>query len=363
MAGTLRCLCWICALLCPTLSAAEEPVLNFYNWADYIGRDTLANFEREYGIEVNYDTYDSTEVVEARLLAGRTGYDLVVHSMRYSARLIPIGAYRPLDHSRLNGLDGLDDWVMEKMRLYDPGNRHSLPYMWGTTGFAYNIEMIRERMPDAPLDSAAMLFDPEIVSRFADCGVTLLDEPTDVIAMVLLYLGLDPNSLDPEAIAAAEEQLKQVRPYIRYFSSARLINDLPNREVCIAMSWSGDYQTAMQRAAEAGLDVRLAYTIPREGSMLWFDGILIPADAPHPGNAHLFLDYLLRPKVVADITRFTYYANAVTGSLRFLPPELVGDPAVYPPMEIRPRFDVGYLYGPKEERRRTRAWARVKSGL
>jgi putrescine transport system substrate-binding protein len=249
------------------------------------------------------------------------------------------------------------------MQEYDPGNRHGIPYMWGTTGFAYNVDMVLERMPDAPVDSAAMLFDPVVVARFADCGVSLIDEPTDVIPMVLLYLGREPDSLEPADLAAAEAQLKSVRPYIRYFSSARMLNDLPNEEICVAMSWSGDYAQAMTRAAEVGADVRLAYTAPREGSMLWFDGIFIPSDAEHPQNAHLFMDYLLRPEVIADISNETHYANANASSLPYVLPEIAADPAVYPPAAERGRFDVGVVYGPKQERRRTRSWSRVKTGL
>jgi putrescine transport system substrate-binding protein len=351
------------ALLCAAASAAEEPVLNVYNWADYVAPDTIRNFEREYGIRVNYDLYDSTEVVEAKLLAGSTGYDVVFHSYRYSSRLIPIGVYQPLDPAKLDRSDNLDQWVLAKMQAYDPGNRYGVPYMWGTTGFAYNVDRVRERMADAPVDSAAMLFDPTVVARFADCGVSLLDEPTDVIPMVLLYLGLDPNSLEPRDLAAAEAQLKAVRPYIRYFSSARMLNDLPNEEICVAMSWSGDYAQAMMRAAEVGAPVNLAYTAPREGSMLWFDGIFIPADADHADNAHTFIDYLLRPEVIGDISNETHYANANAASLPYVDPEIVADAAVYPPDDERGRFDVGIIYGPKQERLRTRAWSRVKTGL
>jgi putrescine transport system substrate-binding protein len=345
------------------VGAAEEPVLNVFNWADYVAPDTIENFEREFGIEVNYDLYDSTEVVEARLLSGSTGYDVVFHSVEYSARLIKVGVYQPLDRSRLGHVDALDPWVMDKLAMYDPGNRYAVPYMWGTTGFSYNVDMVRERMPDAPVDSAAMLFEPEVAARFADCGVTLTNEPTDVIPMVLSYLGYDPNSIDPEHLAAAERQLKRVRPFIRYFSSARMINDLPNREVCVAMSWSGDYQTAMQRAREVGSDVRLAYTVPKEGSALWFDGIFIPADAPHPGNAHRFIDYLMRPEVIARISNFTFYANANTEALPLLSADLRNDPSVLPALGDRSRLSVLRIFGPKEERLRTRVWARVKSGL
>ncbi len=356
------CLLGVCLLSTQTLSA-EDKVLNIYNWADYIAPDTIANFEQEYGIRVNYDLYDSTEVVEAKLLAGNTGYDVVMHATRYSARLIPIGVYQPLDRSKLSLWHNQDPWVLDIMAGYDPGNRYGLPYMWGTTGYAINRRMVRERMPDAPLGSAAMLFDPAVVARFADCGVSLLDEPTDVIPMVLQYLGYDPNSLVAEEIAAAEAQLKSVRPFIRYFSSTKMINDLPNQDVCVAMSWSGDYAQAMNRALEVGAQVELAYYAPREGTMYWFDGVFIPADAPHPDNAHLFLNYLLRPEVIAEISNVTHYANANLASLPLMNPAVANDPATYPPVQARANAAIGYIFGPKEERRRTRAWSRVKTGL
>ena len=283
-------------------------MLNVFSWPDYVAPDTIANFEREYGIKVNFDTYDSTEMAEARLLAGRTGYDVVVHAERYSARLIPIGVYQPLDQSKLTNWGNLDPWVLKTLDSADPGNRYGVPYLWGTTGFTYNVKMIKARMPNAPVDSGDMIFKPEVVKHFADCGISFLDEPTDVIPMAMVYLGHDPNSLDPKDLAEVEALLKSVRPYIRYFSSAKMLIDLPNEEVCIAMSWSGDYAQAMHRAEEAGKPVQLAYTTPREGTLAWFDLWFIPADAPHPDNAHLFLNYLLRPEVIADISNETRYA-------------------------------------------------------
>ena len=335
--------------------AAEEPVLNVYNWADYIHPDTIPAFEEEFGIEVNYDLYDSTEVVEAKMLAGRTGYDVVVHSLRYSARLIPIGVYQPLDREQLTGWDNLDPWVLDAVETYDAGNAHGVPYMWGSTGWAYNVDMIRERMPDAPLDSGDMLFNPEVVSRFADCGVSILDEPTDVIPMVMLYLGHDANSMDPAHIADVEAVLKSVRPYIKYFSSTKMINDLPNEEVCLAMSWSGDYAQARERAREVGIDLDLAYQTPKEGTVIWFDALFIPADAPHPHNAHRFINFLLRPQVIAQISDYTRYANANKASIPFLLPEVANDPAAYPPPEELTQLNAGIIFGPKLERLRTRA--------
>jgi putrescine transport system substrate-binding protein len=343
--------------------AAEEKVLNVFTWPDYIAPDTIRNFEAEYGIKVNYDVYDSTEMAEARLLAGRTGYDVVAHAERYSARLIPIGVYQPLDKSRLPNLKNLDPWVLETLDSADPGNRYGVPYLWGTTGFAYNEKMIRERMPDAPVASGDMLFKPAVVRRFADCGVTFLDEPTDVIPMALVYLGRDPNSLDPGDLADVERLLKGVRPYIRYFSSAKMLIDLPNEEVCIAMSWSGDYAQAMLRAQQVGKPVPLAYTTQKEGTLAWFDLWFIPSDAPHPENAHLFLNYLMRPEVAAAISLETRYATPNLKAIPLLPPAVRNDPAVFPPESEKQKLYKGVIHDPLDERRRSRLWSRVKTGL
>ena len=341
----------------------QEKILNVFTWADYIGPTTIADFEKEYGIRVNYDTYDSTEMAEARLLAGRTGYDVVDHAERYSARLIPIGVYQPLQRARLSNWKNLDPWVLNALDQADPGNRYGVPYLWGTTGFTYNVKMIRERMPNAPVHSADMIFKPEVARHFADCGITFIDEPTDVIPMVMLYLGHDPNSLDPRELAEAEATLKSVRPYIRYFSSAKMLIDLPNEEVCIAMSWSGDYAQAMHRAQEAGKPVELAYTTPSEGTLAWFDLWFIPTDAPHPENAHLFLNFLLRPDVIAAVSNETRYAAPNPRAMPMVLPEVRDDPAVYPTEEVKRSLKKGVLHSPKEERLRSRLWSRVKTGL
>ena len=344
-------------------SGAEQKVLNVFTWPDYIAPDTIKNFERDTGIKVNYDTYDSTEMAEARLLAGHTGYDVVVHAERYSARLIPIGVYQPLDKSKLPNLKYLDPWVMQKVAMDDPGNRFGVPYLWGTTGFAYNRRMILERMPDAPVTSGDMIFKPEVVKKFADCGVTFIDEPTDVIPMALLYLGRDPNSLDTKDLADVENLLKGVRPYIRYFSSAKMLIDMPNEEVCLAMSWSGDYAQAMMRAQQVGKPVPLAYSTLKEGSLAWFDLWFIPADAPHPDNAHRFLNYLLRPDVAAPIVVETRYATPNLAAIPLVPKEIRDDPAVFPPESVRKALYMGIIRDPIEERRRSRLWSRVKTGL
>ena len=357
----LACLAMV--LLNAVALAEEDKILNIYNWVDYIAPDTISNFEEEFGVKVNYDLYDSTEVVEAKLLAGRTGYDVIIQSSAYAARLIPIGIYMELDKDKLPLMSNLDPWVMQKMEIFDKGNLHGIPYMWGSTGYAYNVDMVRERMPDAPLDSGAMLFDPEVVAKFADCGVSLVNEPTDVIPMVLLYLGLDPNSMEPEDLARAEAQLKSVRPYIRYFSSAKMLNDLPNGEICVGMSWSGDYATAMNRAREAGVDIELAYTAPVEGSMLWIDSVFITSESKQSDLAHQFINYLLRPEVMAEITNHTNYANANIAATPFVLPRIANNPIMYPSASERSRFRVGFIFGPKDERRRTRSWSRIKTGL
>ena len=342
---------------------AEEALLNVYNWADYIGPDTISEFEREYGIEVNYDVYDAAPTVDAKLMAGHSGYDVVVHAAAYSSRLQEAGIYRELDRAKLDNWHHLDPDLLHRFAEFDPGNRYGLPYMWGTTGFTYNEAMIQKRMPDAPVNSWAMLFDPTVASRFADCGISLLEAPTEVIPAALIYLGRDPNSMAPEDLKAAEQVLQAVRPHIKYYSATKLLLDLPAGETCLAGSWSGDYAVATIRAREAGLDMPLRYSVPTEGSIIWFDAAYIPADAPHPENAHRFLNYLLRPEVIAAATNFTGYANPNKTASALVSPEYANDPAIYPDAEILKRLSVTYIAGPKTERRRTRAWTRAKSGL
>lgn len=341
----------------------DDNVVNIYNWSDYIGPDTIERFEAEYGIKVNYDTYDTSEVVDVKLLSGNSGYDVVFHSSQFSTRLAPIGVYRKLDFSRIDNMRHLDPEILEHIAEYRNIREYNVPYMWGTTGYAWNEEMVRARLPDHPMDSADVLFDPEVVSKLADCGVSLLDGPTDVFPMALAYLGRDPNAVDPESIRAAEELVKGVRPYIRYFSNSKMISDLPNREVCVAMSWSGDYAQAAARAEEAGLDIRLRYTVPKEGSALWVDGMYIPADAPHVDNAYLFMNFVLRPKVLADISNYVFYANASKTARDYMDPRVLNDTGIYPDEKT---WEIMYPLlsaSPKEERFRTRAWARVKSGI
>ncbi|MCB1700901.1 MAG: extracellular solute-binding protein [Pseudomonadales bacterium] len=344
-------------------NAAADNVLNIYNWADYIDPALIEEFEREFDIRVNYDIYDSSEIVDTKLLTGHSGYDVVIHSAAFSARLIPIGVYQSVNYSRLRNWHHIDGDLVARIRRAYGENIAGVPYMWGTTGFAYNRKMIRERMPDAPVNSGAMLFDPAVVSRFADCGVSLLDDPTSVIPIAMLYLGYPANSVEPQHLAKVEELLKAVRPYIKYFSSTKMLLDLPSREVCVAMAWSGDYSVAMARAAEVGLDIELAYTIPLEGAVDWYDMMYIPADAPHPDNAYLFIDFMLRPENAARASNFIGYANGNRSATPLVDPAITSDPAIYPDAETMQRLESTVVHPPKLERRRSRTWTKIKTGL
>ncbi len=342
--------------------ADDEKVLNIYNWSDYIAEDTIANFEAETGIKVNYDVFDSNEVLEAKLLAGSTGYDLVVPSASFLERQIKAGVFQPLDKSVLTNYGNLDPEIMARVSMHDDNNLYSVPYMWGTTGFGYNADMVAKVLPDAPVDSFRMLFDPEVVSKLASCGVTLLDAPSEVFAAVLSYIGKDPNSEDPADLEAASAVLDKIRPYVRYIHSSQQINDLANGEICVAMGWSGDMMIAADRAAEAENGVEISYTIPEEGTIIWFDMLAIPNDAPHPENALAFIDYLLEPEVIAAVTNYVFYANPNAASLEFVDEEVKDDPGIYPPAEIMVKLFPDLVKTPRYDRLVTRAWTRFKTG-
>ena len=342
--------------------AAEEKVLNVYNWSDYIAEDTISNFEERTGIKVNYDVFDSNEVLEAKLLAGNSGYDVVVPSGSFMERQIQAGVFARLDKGRFENYGNLDAAILERIAAHDPGNEHAIPYMWGTTGFGYDTGKVEEVMPGAPVGSWRMIFDPEVVSKLSGCGVTLLDAPTEVFANLMGYLGRDPNSEKEEDVALFEEHMLKVRPYIRYFHSSQNINDLANGEICVAMGWSGDMLIARDRAAEAGQGVEIAYTIPEEGAVIWFDNLAVPSDAPHPGNAHRFLDYMMEPGVAAAVSNYVYYANANRASLPYVEEEVKTDPSIYPPDEVKAQLFPDLADSPKFTRLLTRAWTRVKTG-
>ena len=342
--------------------AAEEKILNVYNWSDYIAEDTIANFEERTGIEVNYDVFDSNEVLEAKLLAGNSGYDVVVPTASFMERQIKAGVFASLDKSRLENYGNLDEVILGRVAAHDPGNEHAIPYMWGTTGFGYNVARVEEVMPGAPIDSWRMLLDPEVISKLSGCGVTLLDAPTEIFGIVMRYLGRDPNSEKKADVKRFEEHLLKIRPHVKYFHSSQNINDLANGEICVAMGWSGDMLIARDRAAEAGQGVDIAYTIPREGAVIWFDNLAIPSDAPHPQNAHRFLDYIMEPEVAAAISNYVFYANGNHASLPHVDEEVKTDPGIYPSDEVKANLFPDLADSPKFTRLLTRAWTRVKTG-
>ena len=341
--------------------AAEEKVLYVYNWADYIGKNTVADFERATGIKVVYDTYDADETLEAKMMAGDSGYDIVTTSTDYFSRQIKAGIYQPLDRARLSNWKNLDPHILAIEAAYDPGNRYAVPYLRHLNGFAYNVDMIRARMPDAPVDSLDMLFKPEVVAHFADCGVTLLDSAEDVLQLALNYLHIDPNTTRKEDYQRAEQLILAVRPYIRAFDSTEYMNSLANKEFCISMSWSGDYATSRARAKAAGVAVNLAFTVPKEGANGSYDALLIPTGAPHPNAAHLFLNFMMQPRVIAQVTNDIHYANDNLAANAFVDPEILQDPAVYPTSAIQMRLYQSAEVAPALERIRTRTWTRIKT--
>ena len=342
-------------------SAAEEKRLFIYSWSDFIGVDTIANFEKLTGIKVTYDVYDAEETMEARLLAGSSGYDIVSASTDFFSREIRAGVYDVLDKSKLPNWKNLDPRVLALQRAYDPGNAHAVPYLHSINGFTYNVDMVKARMPDAPVDSLRMLFDPAVIAKFADCGVTFLDSAEDVLQLALNYLGLDPNSTRPEDFLAAQTLLLKVRPYIRSFDSTEYMNGMANKEVCVAMSWSSDYAVVKARARAVGVTLNLAFTVPKEGANQTFSAFLIPAGAPHPEAAHQFIDFILRPEVIAEITNSIYYGNDNIASRPLVDPGILADVTLYPTPEIERRLYRSVEVTAATERIRTRTWTRIKT--
>ncbi len=343
-------------------ASESERVLNVDNWSDYIQPSVIADFEKEYGIHVNYDVFDSNEILETKLLTGHTNYDVVVPSGPFLERQIQADIYQKLDKAQLPNLKNVDPDVARAEALYDPGNQYSVDYMWITSGVGYNVAEIRARMPDAPVDSWRMLFDPAVAAHFSDCGISILDAPSEVVATVLLYLGRNPGSNSPEDLKAAEAVLKSIRPFVRMIDSSRYIDSLANGDLCLAMGWSGDVKQAHDRAQEAGKGVDVAYSIPKEGAIANYDVMAIPADAPHVRNAHLFIDFLLRPDIAARNSNLIKYANAVSAGIQPLDPAVVNDPGVYPPPEVRARLSPERARPADYQRLLTRMWTRFKTG-
>ena len=341
---------------------AEDAILNVYNWADYIGETTIEDFQSATGIAVTYDTYSSAEEMQAKMLAGATGYDVVDMAGLEMPRFIKSGIYEKLDRTKLPSWGNLDPEVLRILAGWDPDNLYAIPYMWGSVGITYNIDMIKERLPDADLHSLDLIFKPENAAKLADCGISILDSPTDVILMMLPYLGKNGDTTDVADYRAVVDAFKPIRQYIRTFDNTNYLNAIPNKELCVVNNWSGDYSTAKARAAEAGIDINLAYYVPKTGSPAWVDCLCIPADAAHKENAYKFLEYMLQPEVIAKCTNFTNYANGNLASKKFVDPAVLADPAVYPDDETIKRLWAPKPFNDEQDRELTRAWSEIKTG-
>jgi putrescine transport system substrate-binding protein len=340
----------------------EEKVLHVYNWADYIGPSTIADFEARTGIKVVYDVYDAFEVLQTKLLTGRSGYDVVVTSGGPTDKLINAGALLKLDRSKLGHLGNLDPEFMQLVTVYDPSNEHTVPYLWGTTGIGYNPDQVEQVLGTRTLDSFAAVFDPAIASKLATCGITWLDSPADMFQVAFIYLGLDANSRRAEDLAAAEVLLTRVRPYVRYIHSSQYLSDLASGDVCVSVGWSNGVQQARARGAQAARPVDVRCVIPKEGAPLWVDLVQVPVDAPHPENAHRFIDYLMEPEVIAAISNTVGQANGNSASMPYVSESIRSDPTIYPSAEVRQRLTLDRSWPPEVLREVNRAWTRIKSG-
>lgn len=346
-----------------TLGAqAEDRVVNVFNWSDYIDNSILKDFTKETGIKVVYDVYDSNEILETKLLAGGSGYDVVVPTGSFLERQIKAGVFQKLDKSKLPNIKNMWDMVTKRTDIFDPGSEYSVNYMWGTVGIGYNVAKIKEALGTDKIDSWAAVFDPAQAAKLKDCGINFLDSPTDMIPVTLAYLGLNPDSHDPADIAKAEEALLKVRPFVRKFHSSEYINGLANGDICVAVGYSGDVFQARDRAEEAKAGVELAYAIPKEGTQMWFDQMAIPADAPHKEEAFEFLNYMMRPEVIAKSSNYVFYANGNKASQQFLDKAVLDDPAVYPDAATMDKLFVNTALDPKTQRLFTRTWTKIVTG-
>jgi putrescine transport system substrate-binding protein len=340
----------------------SDKVLNVFNWSDYIDPTIVPGFEKEYGIKVNYDVFDSNEVLETKLLAGRTGYDVVVPSASFLQRQIQAGVFQKLDKSLLPNLNNLDADITRRIEVSDPGNQYGVIYLWGTAGIGYNDVQIASAMPNAPVDSLAMLLDPNVVKNFQNCGVSFLDSPVDGVGAALLYLGRDPKSESLDDLHAAEKVLLAVRPYVRYINSSKYIEDLANGDICLALGWSGDVIQARSRAADAGKTFKVKYNVAKEGAIMFFDMLAIPADAPHPKNAHLFINYLLRPEVAARNSSSMHFTTANAAGYSLVDPAVFNDREVYPSDAQKAHMYPDVSHSLAYTRELNRTWTRFKTG-
>jgi len=337
-------------------------VLNLYIWSDYLAATTLPDFEKQYGIKVHVAYFDTNETLETKLLAGSSGFDIVVPTASYFERQIKAGVYLPLDKSKLPNLKNMDAQLMAKVALHDPDNAHGIIYMWGTNGVGYNEKMVKELMPDAPLDSWRLVFDPAVASKVAKCGISVLDSPAEMMRAVYSYLGKDPNSQSADDLALAEAVLLKIRPYIRNINSSEYIEALANGDLCIAVGYNGDVMQARDRAREANKGIEVKYYVPKEGSILWFDMMAIPKDAPDPDSAYAFLNYIMTPQVIADISNFKRYANGNAASQPLVSESVKNDPGIYPPAEQRQKLPVQLMDSAEQTRAITRVWQKFKTG-
>lgn len=351
----------VAALLAAGVAGAEE--VHVYNWSDYIDESLLAKFQEETGITLIYDVFDSNEILETKMLAGSSGYDVVVPSGSFLQRQIQAGAFQKLDKSKLPNLANMWDVIAERTSKYDPGNEYSINYMWGTTGIGINVAKVKEVLgEDAPVNSLAMLFDPANMEKLSKCGVHVLDAPTEIIPAALEYLGENPDAQDFETISKVEPVLNAIAPYVLKFHSSEYINALANGDICMAFGWSGDILQARDRAAEAGNGVEIEYHIPKEGALMWFDQMAIPADAPNPDGAHKFLNFIMDAHNAAAASNYVYYANGNKASQEFLNEDVIGDTAIYPDEETTANLYTTSPWDPKVNREVTRLWTKIKSG-
>ncbi|MBB2898304.1 putrescine transport system substrate-binding protein [Pseudomonas sp. AS2.8] len=343
-------------------TAVAEPTVRVYNWSDYVGETTLEDFQKATGITPVYDVFDSNETLEGKLLAGHTGYDVVVPSSNFLAKQIKAGAFQKVDKSQLPNWQNLDPALLKQLEKSDPGNQYGVPYLWGTNGIGYNVDKVKAALGTDKLDSWAILFEPENLKKLSKCGVSFMDSPDEVYPAVLQYLGLDPNSTNPDDYKKAEAQLLKVRPYITYFHSSKYISDLANGNICVAFGYSGDVFQARSRAEEAKKGVNIGYAIPKEGANLWFDLLAIPKDAKNVKEAHAFINYLLQPEVIAKVSDYVGYANPNPKAGELMNAELRQDETVYPPQAVMDKLYVMKELPPQILRLETRSWTRVKSG-
>jgi putrescine transport system substrate-binding protein len=351
------------ALLAPAASAQTERVVNVYNWSDYIDPAVIEAFTKETGIKVRYDTFDANETLETKLLAGKSGYDVVVPTGYFLQRQIAAGVFQKLDKSKLPNLTNLWPDIAGRLAFYDPGNQYAVNYMWGTTGIGYNVKQAQQVLGGQPIDSWDVLFKPEMIARFKDCGVYMLDAADDVLAAALHYLHLDPNTKQQADFEKAADLLTKVRPYVRKFHSSEYLNALATGDICLVLGFSGDVKQAQKRAAEAKNGVEIGYAIPRDGTQLWFDNLAIPKDARHVAEAHALINYLLKPEVAARNSNFISYANGVGTSRPLIDPQILNDRGVYPDDAMMARLYIIGAHDQKTQRLMNRLWTRIKTGM